>query len=79
MTHKKVIEDIRNKFELELEAKTSFGRNELKFMFERIVSDYYISKADKAEKTNEIGSVLKKKVTTKTYSRALSGRSRKRV
>jgi len=81
MTHRKSIDSVREEFENMLEAKTSWGRNEIKSLFERAVSNHYMSMADKAERVSE-GSVLKKKVrttqTTKTYSRALSGRKRLR-
>lgn len=37
MTTKEIIFEIKNRFELALESKTGWGKNELKSMYDRIV------------------------------------------
>ena len=73
MTHKKSVDSIRNEFEQLVEEKTSWGRNEIKILLEKAISNHYIKLADKED--NIEGTVLKKKTVTTVKKKRLRGRA----
>jgi len=78
MTHKKAINTIRQNFEAQLEEKTSWGRNELKSMFERVISDFYIGKADRDIENSPLKKRVKTTVKTETFLPSAVKRKRRR-
>ena len=39
MTHKEIIFEIKKRFELALEAKTGWGKNDVKILYDQVVID----------------------------------------